>query len=513
MKAVFATLLTIALATPASADWYEASTDHFVIYADDSEKDVREFAESLERYHSALEYVTGRDLPTPSPSNRVTIFAVGGERTMKKLAGDSDVAGFYSPRAGASKAFVQNIRMRSGYPSFSTVILLHEYAHHFLISSSRYAMPLWMSEGAAEFFAATTFEKDGSILIGRPAQHRTGDLAISRDMKIDELLDPFASKKAKGRLHAGFYGRAWLLYHYLTFEQERAGQLTNYWVNTANGKSSMDAAREAFGDLGKLEGELKSYLTRRQMYQFNLPAEKLTTGPIRLRELPEGEAKMMPIRIRSQRGVDSTTAPEVLADAREVAARYPTDPGVLTALAEAEFDAGNDKEAIAAADAALAQNPALANAYIQKGYALFRIADAAEDKDAAFTAAMQPFSQLNKLENDHPLPLVFYYRNYMARGAEPTETAKHAIERAAELAPFDSGLWIQTAMMQAGEGKIDLAKSSLRPVANAPHGGGDTNVAKVLLAMLDQAEEGTALAIGPALVEALESAATAESGD
>ncbi|MBX7483712.1 hypothetical protein K3174_14345 [Qipengyuania sp. 6D47A] len=44
--AAFAALI---LAVPAQADWYRADSDHFVIYADDSEKDVARFAEMLER--------------------------------------------------------------------------------------------------------------------------------------------------------------------------------------------------------------------------------------------------------------------------------------------------------------------------------------------------------------------------------------------------------------------------------------------------------------------------------
>ena len=138
-------------ASPVQAKWHRASSEHFVIYADDSEDDVREFAENLEKYHAAMEVVTGREVATPSPSNRVTIFAVGSQRDIRRLAGsvEDNVAGFYVPRAGASRAFVQDIRNKSGYPDFSTVVLLHEYAHHFLISSSRYAMPRWLSEGAA----------------------------------------------------------------------------------------------------------------------------------------------------------------------------------------------------------------------------------------------------------------------------------------------------------------------------------------------------------------------------
>ena len=34
----------------AMADWHEASSDHFVIYADESEKEIRKYSDRLERY-------------------------------------------------------------------------------------------------------------------------------------------------------------------------------------------------------------------------------------------------------------------------------------------------------------------------------------------------------------------------------------------------------------------------------------------------------------------------------
>ncbi|MEL7218123.1 MAG: hypothetical protein AAGK01_06795, partial [Pseudomonadota bacterium] len=93
---VFLMGLALVLASsPVRAEWHEASSEHFVIYANESEDEVRLYAENLERYHSAMEEFTGRDLATPSPSNRVKVFAVGSSSDIRKLAGSSGVEGFY----------------------------------------------------------------------------------------------------------------------------------------------------------------------------------------------------------------------------------------------------------------------------------------------------------------------------------------------------------------------------------------------------------------------------------
>ena len=489
-KFLAALLLALFASVPAQAKWYEASSEHFVIYADDSEEDILRFAENLERYHSAMSLVTGREIETPSPSNRVVIFVAGGKGDMRELTGSRWVGGFYVARAGASRAFVQTIRNKSGYPHFSTVILLHEYAHHFLISSARHSMPRWLGEGAAEFFAASSFDSEGGMQLGMPARHRANEISYAGIPPVEYLLDPKAYAEGDREASGSFYGASWALFHMLIFDETRQGQLTSYWKLLNEGAGSLDAGKQAFGDLEQLDKDLKIYLKQKRMSLFRIAPGQLTTRPVTLRELPKGEAKMMEVRMVSQRGVTREEALELVEEARKIAAKYPDDAGVQVALAEAEFDAGFNEAAIAAADRAIALDPSRPNAYVQKGYAQFSIAEEAEDKDAAYASAMETFSALNRLENDHPAPLIHYYRSFIERGAEPTETARHALERASQLAPFDKALAMNAAMMQAGEGKIALALVGLSPVANNPHGGELADTARLYVAQLEPAEEG-----------------------
>lgn len=508
--------ISLAAAVPAEAKWYKAESPHFVVYADDSERDVTRFAEILERFHAAMALVTGRKDVVPSPSNRVVIFAVGSETQVQKLMGDKSgtVVGFYTPRAGGSRAFVPNIRVGTSESDFSLIVLLHEYAHHFLLSTSRYVMPRWMDEGAAEFFASAKFERDGSVGIGRPAHHRAGELVYAADVKVEELLDQELYKKRNGNRHDAFYGRSWALYHYLVFEDmelgARKGQLGTYSRAIAAGKSEREAAAEAFGDIPRLEKDLDAYVKRRRMTYFHFTPEKIPAVRVTTSVLSAGESAIMPLRIRSQRGVDRKQALELVAQVRKVAERYPQDAAVLTALAEAEHDAGFDDAAVAAANKAIAIDPSSVNAYVQKGYSLFRIAEAAPQgkKAAAFKAAMRPFEALNKVENDHPLPLIYFYRSFTEQGREPPELARHALERASQLAPFDQGLTFETAMMHAGEGKIALAKLNLSALAANPHGGEMAASARKLADQIALLAEGTPWT-GPA-ISPIETGATTE---
>ena len=297
-----------------------------------------------------------------------------------------------------------------------------------------------------------------------------------------------AGKRRKGG-YDSFYGKSWLLFHYLTFTKERRGQLDRYFQRMREGRSSIEAGTEAFGDLQKLEQELDGYKRRPAILSLKLPADRLETGDVTVRRLRTGEAAAMPVQIRSRRGVDGKLAAAILPEARALAAKYPEDPAVLAVLAEAEHDAGNDAEAIAAADAAIARDPALVNAYIQKGKAMFRQAAKAPDPAVAFAAARQPFLQLNRLENDHPLPLIYFYLSFQLQEKPPSENALTGLRRAAQLAPFDEQLRLMLAAEQVRRRQSAEARVNLQAVAYSPHGGKLASAAqRVLDRMTSQPE-------------------------
>lgn len=467
-------VLALVLPAAAHAGWMEAQSTNFVVYAEDTEDDITQFSQRLELYHQAMEALTGSELPDPSPSNRVTVFVVRNERQVQKLygAGSRYIGGFYLPRAGGSVAIVPRVQLQRGQPDESMITLLHEYAHHFLISNSEQPLPRWLGEGTAEFFASAEFSGSGGINVGMPAFQRADELLYAKDVKAEQLLDPALYAQSSGKGFDSFYGKSWLLYHYLVLGGKRPGQLQKYLALMATGKGSVEAGREAFGDLDQLDRELGGYM-RQKLLAIVFKPGQLTIGKVQVRALTAGEEAVMPLLIRSKRGVNHEQAAELVGDARRVAANFPQDPAVLSELAEAEFDSGNAEAAIVAADAALALDPYRVNALVQKGYALFRLAENADDagRAAAFSQAVAPFLALNKMENDHPLPLIFYYRSYAERGLLPPENAVRGLRRAVALAPFDFGLRLDLASYDIQAGNLAEARHELVPVAYQPHGG------------------------------------------
>ncbi|WAC23378.1 tetratricopeptide repeat protein [Blastomonas sp. SL216] len=467
---------------PAHAEWHEASSPNFLVYADQSEGDIREFTDMLERYRSAMRFIYKLPEEPTSPSNRLTVFVVRDASQVRKLMGDGSrfVRGFYLPRAGGSVAFVPQVEddSQSDRVSRDEQILLHEYAHHFMFSVFSGSPPLWLQEGFAEFYSTAKFDSSGGVGLGLPADHRAAELALAQEVPLDLLLDTRKYRENASKRYDAFYGRSWLLFHYLTFSDARAGQMASYLQRINAGEGEVAAAVGAFGDLDALDKELTAYMKRRRLTYLNLRPDKIVSQPITIRMLGKGEAAILPVVMRSKRGVNKETAPEVLADARTVAALYPDDPFVLTALAEAEFDAGNEDAAISAADKAIARQPTNVGAMVQKIFALFR---KASDEQSLWPEVRAAISAANAAENDNPIPLAYFYRSYAAQGRKPPEMAVQGLQKALQLAPYDTGNRLTLAEYFIRTGNSKAAETTLTPLLNHPHNAELANLARKML--------------------------------
>jgi tetratricopeptide (TPR) repeat protein len=478
---------------PARADWLEASSDHFIIYSDTSEPQLREFASRLERFDKGLRllFITKhRTEDEALRSNRLRIFVLPSPHAIQKLYSprQTDVMGFYVPKASGSVAFTPR-RSTSGPAKFNLsaqIILLHEYAHHFLFRNSSATYPAWFAEGFAEVGSTARFEENGGLGFGLAANHRAYSLFGRHSLSIEDLLDSTRRKLTTEQVQE-LYARGWLLTHYCFFTPGKLAALMDYIDAINRGTPNLEAARNSFGDLAQLDKDLDRYVQLPLKY-LALPANKLPIGSIEIRPLSAGAAAMMPVHIRSTRGVSHETALELVPEARRLAAPYPKDADVQAQLAEAEYDAGNLDESEAAAGRALAVDPQNVSALLFKGQILMARARAGHAKDASvWRPARSWFIKANKVDPNVAEPLVLFYLSFGLAGENPTENSVLGLNRAYELAPEDRYLRLTVACQALLDNEPRFARSILAPLAYDPHTRG---MSEQLLAALDLLDAG-----------------------
>lgn len=206
---------------------------------------------------------------------------------------------------------------------------------------------------------------------------------------------------------------------------------------------------------------------------------------------------MMPVRIRSDRGVSSRGAVGVAADARRIAQRYADDAAVQGALAEAEFDAGNLAAAEAAADRAIALEPNNRHGLIYKSMVLLKRGREAPAK-TDWAQVRSWVAKANRLDPDDPHPLLLYYQTFNGAGVKPSDGAVKALIYAAQLVPQDKGLRMLATRQLLIDNKLPLARQMYAAIAYDVHASVEARVkrrqimdaivsgnAKAALALLD----------------------------
>ncbi|KQX19058.1 hypothetical protein ASD39_14030 [Sphingomonas sp. Root50] len=504
VRGCVAAWLGLLLAGPGEAAWHEVTTPHFVIYSEGSTDRTRRFAVDLENFDEAAQTALDLDDRKGDNPNPLTVFVVDNVNAVKKLCEGGQapdrakaacryIGGFYQGRVSGSVAFVPRNAGSGPLELDARTVFFHEYVHHLMLAHSHAAYPAWYVEGFAELISNVEL-RSNEIIIGYPARSRSMSLYGDDKMPVWELMAANPSALSPDR-RSTFYARAWLLTHFLTFSEERKSQLTQYLQAINQGKSSDAAARGAFGDLQQLDREVQAYLIRNRFAYLPVAVTQPAPETIKLRQLTPGEAAMMPVRLQSQRMVDSRTAPLVAADARRIAAAWPNDPEVQLILAEAELDAGDAMAAEAAADRALAADPAMRGAMIFKAQALMKRAqDENRFDDVTWRTARSWLLKANKLEPDAAWPLMLFYSSFLQQGEKPTRNAVSALERSAELTPQDGQVRMMLVSQYLRDRQLKAARSWLVPLAFDPHASAG-NPARRLLERLDR--DGLAVVEGP----------------
>lgn len=464
-------LVLLSWPAPAQARWLEASGRHFVIYSEQTEAELRSFAENLERFDATLRFQLHRADLDRSPQTRLTVYVLADQGRLDALLGARGVAGIYFGRASGSVAFTSQVsRVPTDGGLDPQTVLFHEYTHHFLFNNFGFGAPLWFSEGYPEFWSTVRFTEDGSVQIGLPAMHRNIELTLARPMSVRELLT-LRYPISDGETLAVVYGRGWLLSHYLSFDESRRGQLDAYLRALSEGQSA-EQATHVFGDLDQLDRDLRRYFDQRHFTYALVPAAQVPIRPVAIRPLTAGETAMMYVKLHSKRGVDSREANSLIPEARRIAARFPDDARVQVALAEAEHDARNFAESEAAADRALAADPHSVDAAVYRAWAMWgRIAASGDATPAQWQEVRRRLSAANHLDPDAPQPLELFFQSFAAEGIPPTQNAIEGLYTAFELAPEDRDLRLLAGRQLLVAGNAAGARGVLTPLTSDGHSG------------------------------------------
>lgn len=255
-------------------NWLQITTPHFIVISNADEKESRHVAGQFERmrlvFHDSFPEM---QVDPPSP---IVVLAVRNKKDFESLEppsylgkGKLELTGLFS-RTPDKNYILVRLDAAGDHP-YATVY--HEYTH-LLTSKADAWMPLWLTEGLAEFFENTDIH-DKNVLLGEPSPGNIFLLQQKHLLPLTTLLSvnytsPYYHEEDKASI---FYAESWALTHYLKVTDTQAGthRLSDYVELVSQGIDAVTAAQRAFGDLDQMQKVLDTYVQRDSYkYYFKL---------------------------------------------------------------------------------------------------------------------------------------------------------------------------------------------------------------------------------------------------
>ncbi|HTA24693.1 MAG TPA: TonB family protein [Terriglobales bacterium] len=273
-------------------NWVEVRSPNFIVVSNGGDKQARKAALQFEEIRAVFRH--SLTVANAHPSPVITVLAVKDENSMRDLLpeywvkGHSHPAGLFVGRLNQFCAAVQlDAPGMNPYETF-----YHEFYHTITVPYFP-DLPVWLSEGLAEFYGHTEIEEkfvgmgqaDANLL---QELRTTSLIPLSVLFQVDQS-SPYYNEANKTSI---FYAESWALTHYLMIGDRAAhhAMLTSYLDALNQGKSQEEAANTGFGDLKKLQSDLYSYIGKAAFLYMKIPmTTAVTEDQLKLRPLSEAE--------------------------------------------------------------------------------------------------------------------------------------------------------------------------------------------------------------------------------
>src|SRR5688572_8730544 len=261
--------------------WIAVRADDIEIFSNASPAMALGVARDLLRMREAVEQVSRLKVRSPVPTK---VFLFANERTFgpyRDALFQHDTGNITGVFFGSEDA--NFILLRGDSEGGVDRLVYHELTHYF-VSNTVGEVPLWLSEGMAEYYS--TFRSSGDeVHIGQPVREHVAWLRRQPLIPLRDLfsMDRDSPDYNEGRRAGVFYAQSWALLHYLMLgNDERRMQFSKFLALSGKDKTVDESFQQAFGiTYAQLEQELRAYVRRFSMkyVTYSLNELKITEPP------------------------------------------------------------------------------------------------------------------------------------------------------------------------------------------------------------------------------------------
>ena len=449
--------------------WVEIRTTHFIVASDGGEKTALRFANEFE----TLLRVFQATMPNARLTNGIPVRLLVAKdgQSFARMAPEFpyDKKRDQPPSVMASSTEKTYIGIRANVGGhFPFADIFKTYAHDVVKRSYR-NLPPWLEEGFSTIFGGITFGEH-SVRMERPDPEDLSVLFESPLLPLDLIfhVDRNSPYYSPGDTQSVYFAESRVLVHFLVVDPQFSGSksMERYIAAVQSGTDSLQAARDAFGDLNQLQTKFAAFVNQTKGLPTDLPISGGNESGGAPRTLSAAEFEALRSDFLSLRG----RMDDAQGDLEEAITTEPS-------LAEAEQSLGflllkkrNLDDAETHFQQAVKLDPKDALNFYGLGLAEMAKTGISEQPAPAIKALEQA-AELNPdfAETWYNLALIYSQKD------ETLQKALAASQHATSLAPGNSNYQLQMASIQNELGHPEEARKTAAMVQGST---GDKNTAK-----------------------------------
>ncbi len=277
----------------AADKWFSFRTPHFEAVGNASKSISKRLLSELEEFRQVMVELFDLQQLERVP---VTVILFENDKSFRPFqplyeGKPTQVGGYFL--SGAERSF---IALNANAPGNPLHLVYHEYVH-LITGESPYDLPLWLTEGLAEFYSTFEISKN-KVMVGRALGHH---IELLRRRTLLPLADLFQVEHGSGVYNEKekrgiFYAQSWALAHWLMLGDEavRRPLLSQFILRVNDGEEPLAAFEGSLGiSVDEVEKQLERYIRNSRFYVSIYQLEDFAVDTeIEMQPLPEADVEI-----------------------------------------------------------------------------------------------------------------------------------------------------------------------------------------------------------------------------
>jgi hypothetical protein len=420
-----------------ASPWLKAESQHFIVFSNTSNDDVRQLLDNLEKLDHVLRLYTNGYRTAAQPKQKITLYYHDNIGGFNAAVADAppEAVGLYNSCGHGVQGYATHLSRIDNMPpeqlakqplNSSQSYIFEAYTRHFLYRYTDIRMPAAYIDGFAQYFSTVRFA-DKQMSLGR-VPGSAGRYIYFLDnghgykLKYQDILEPAAAKDidvtAEPAVRLEFMTKSWLLTHFMLSSSDNLERRDQYLNQTHLDTPIGQAFTTAFNmKVPELDTAMWRYRNKGiQVTQLEVPS--LPTARVDFTSLPNAVTDFVLADAVLKSCPAQPRGAALLKALSQQPGGVPNNEAAKLTMSRAQIDWGKAEEALPYLNEAVRKENASAEAFYLLGAANLRLAEQ-RNEPSYLQAAIERLTRAHSLDPDSAEAAYALYQARLAASDKP----------------------------------------------------------------------------------------------